>query len=92
MTESISQQFLRPGGDITGRAFSGSEPGRRPGPLPDRPKMTAYIIKRRRDFLLRKFLDQSEQFLPLHAHDSSVRSKVQRALASNRVVNVRAIM
>jgi hypothetical protein len=60
MTESVSQQFLRPSGDITGRAFSGSEPGRRPRPIPDRPKMTADIIKRRRDLLLRELLDQSE--------------------------------
>ena len=79
MAESVSQQVLRPGGDIISRAFSGSEPGRRPRPLPDRPKMTADIIKHRRDFLLREILDQPEQFLPLHAHEPSVRSKVQSA-------------
>src|SRR5579864_7086954 len=43
--------------------------------------MTADVIKRRRDFLLRKLLDQSEQFLPLHTHDSSVRSKLQHAVS-----------
>jgi len=79
MTESVPQQVLRPGGDIIGRAFSGSEPGRRPQPLPDRPQVTADIIEHRRDFLFGKLLDQPEQLFPLHAHDLTVRSKVQRA-------------
>lgn len=39
--------------------------------------MTADIIEHRRDFLFGKLLDQSEQLFPLHAHDPSVRSKVQ---------------
>ena len=77
MTESVPQQVLRPSGDIIGRAFSSSEPGRRPWALPDRPKMTADVIEHRRDFLLRKLLDQPKQLLTLHAHDPSVRSKVR---------------
>src|ERR1700730_3114336 len=74
MAESVSQQVFRPSGDIISRTFSGSEPSRRPRSLPDRPKMAADIIEHRRDFLLREVLDQPEQFLPLHAHEPSVRS------------------
>jgi hypothetical protein len=68
-----------------GRAFSSSEPGRRPWAVPDRPKMTADVIKYRRDFLLGKLLDQPKQLLTLHAHDPSVRSKAQRAGSARRV-------
>ena len=55
--------------------------------------MTAEIIEHRRDFLLGKLLDQPEQLFPLHAHDSSVRSKVQRPVlapcpGTNPVVTV----
>jgi len=88
MTESVHQQVLRPGGDIIGGAFPHSEPGRRPRPLPDRPQVTANIIEHRRDFLFGKLLDQPEQLFPLHAHDLSVRSKVQRAWPSRRVRHV----
>jgi hypothetical protein len=31
--------------------------------------VTADIIEHYGDFLLRKLLDQTEQFVPLHAHD-----------------------
>jgi hypothetical protein len=79
MTESVHQEVLRSGGDIIGGAFPRSEPGRRPRPLPDRPQVTADIIEHRRDLLFGKLLDQSEQLFPLHAHNPSVRSKLQHA-------------
>ena len=56
--------------------------------LPDRPKMTANIIEHRRDLRLGKLLDQPKQLLTLHAHDPSVRSKVQRAWSWRRVWHV----
>ncbi len=56
--ECVFQQVLRPSGEVIGRAFSSSEPDRRPWTLPDRPKMTANAIEYRLDLLLRKLLDQ----------------------------------
>ena len=73
-TETVLKQILRPGCHVIRPALPGSEPGRRPGPVLDGPKVTADIVEHCRDFLLGKLLDQPEQFLALHAHKPSVRS------------------
>ena len=73
-TETVLKQILRPGCHAVCPALPGSEPGRRPGPVLDGPKVTADIIEHCRDFLLGKLLDEPKQFLALHAHKLSVRS------------------
>ena len=53
-TETVLKQILRPGCHVIRPALPGSEPGRRPGPVLDGPKVPADIIEHRRDFLLGK--------------------------------------
>ena len=73
--ESVFEEFLRPGGNLSGPALPSPEPGRRPWPLLDHAEVAAHVINYRRYLFLGQLLDQTEQLLTLRAHDFSVRGR-----------------
>ncbi len=63
-------RVLRPGGDVIGGAFLPAPNLAGGHGLPDRPQVTAVLIKRRPDLLFGKFPDQQEQPGP-RRHDEA---------------------
>jgi hypothetical protein len=76
LAEALVQQFLGPGGHVSVRAPPSTEPGRRPGPALDDAQVAPDIVQHGWHLILGQFLDQAQEFVPLHTHAISLRSLV----------------